>query len=60
MVSQNALQTFQEELGKVIKDPYQVVMKQTKLPITLLQEKAKVKILFKGHEYVEEKWESEG
>ncbi|XP_063964751.1 nucleolar GTP-binding protein 2-like [Lytechinus pictus] len=41
VVSQNALQTFQEELGKVIKDPYQVVMKQTKLPITLLQEKAK-------------------
>ncbi|XP_071496317.1 uncharacterized protein [Diadema antillarum] len=41
VVSQDALQTFQAELGKVVRDPYQVVMRQTKLPITLLQEKAK-------------------
>jgi nuclear GTP-binding protein len=40
-VTQNALQKFQEELGKALKDPYQVVMKQTKLPITLLNERAK-------------------
>ena len=42
MITQSALQTFQEEMGKVLKDPYRVVMRQTKLPITLLQEKAKV------------------
>ena len=40
-VTQSALQKFQEELGKAIKDPYQVVMRQTKLPITLLNERAK-------------------
>ncbi|XP_070554862.1 uncharacterized protein [Ptychodera flava] len=41
VVSQSSLQTFQEELSKAMKDPYQVVMRQTKLPISLLQEKAK-------------------
>ncbi|CAI4225741.1 unnamed protein product [Auanema sp. JU1783] len=41
VVGQEQLQKFQENLGKVIKDPFQVVMKQTALPITLLQEKAK-------------------
>jgi len=41
VISQNALQNFQEEMGKVLKDPYKVVMKQTKLPITLLNETAK-------------------
>lgn len=40
-ITQSALQSFQEELGKVIKDPYQVVMRQTNLPITLLNEKSK-------------------
>jgi nuclear GTP-binding protein len=35
------LQKFQDELGKAIKDPYQVIMKPTKLPITLLNESAK-------------------
>ena len=40
-VGQSALQKFQEELGQAIKDPYQVVMRQTKLPITLLKEKSK-------------------
>jgi len=40
-VTQNALQSFQEQLGKAMKDPYQVVMRQTRLPITLLNEKAK-------------------
>lgn len=40
-ITQNALQNFQEALGKAINDPYQVVMNQTKLPITLLNEKAK-------------------
>ncbi|XP_026290550.1 nucleolar GTP-binding protein 2 [Frankliniella occidentalis] len=41
VIGQNALQKFQEELGSAVKDPYQVVMKATKLPITLLNEKAK-------------------
>ena len=42
VITQTALQKFQEDMGKVMKDPYQVVMKQTKLPITLLNERAKV------------------
>ena len=42
VVTQSALQTFQEEMDKVKKDPYKLVMRQTKLPITLLNEKAKV------------------
>src|SRR6218665_1571750 len=37
-VNQNSLQKFQEELGKAVKDPYKVVMKQTRLPVTLLNE----------------------
>ncbi|XP_001842923.2 nucleolar GTP-binding protein 2 [Culex quinquefasciatus] len=41
VISQSSLQKFQEEMGKVIKDPYKVVMKQTNLPITLLNETAK-------------------
>ncbi|CAH1133177.1 unnamed protein product [Ceutorhynchus assimilis] len=41
VISQNALQKFQTELGAAIKNPYQVVMKPTNLPITLLNEKAK-------------------
>ncbi|ODM94898.1 Nucleolar GTP-binding protein 2 [Orchesella cincta] len=40
-ISQGALEKFQEELGKVKKDPYQVVMRATKLPITLLEAKSK-------------------
>ncbi|KAL0277844.1 UNVERIFIED_CONTAM: hypothetical protein PYX00_004984 [Menopon gallinae] len=43
VISQNALQRFQEELGSVLKNPYTVVMKPTKLPITLLNEVAKHK-----------------
>lgn len=41
VISQNALQKFQEEFGAAIKNPYQVVMKPTNLPITLLNEKVK-------------------
>ncbi|XP_076181444.1 nucleostemin 2 [Ptiloglossa arizonensis] len=40
VISQNALQKFQNELGKAMKDPYNIVMKPTQLPITLLQQKA--------------------
>jgi len=42
VISQSALQTFQEEMKKAMKDPYKVVLNQTKLPISLLNEKAKV------------------
>ncbi|CAH2091024.1 unnamed protein product [Euphydryas editha] len=41
VISQGALQKFQDEFGAAIKNPYQVVMKPTNLPITLLNEKAK-------------------
>ncbi|CAN7938791.1 unnamed protein product [Ixodes hexagonus] len=41
VVTQTALQNFQEELGKAMRDPYQVVLRQSKLPVTLLNEKAK-------------------
>jgi len=41
VVGQEQLQKFQENLGKAINDPFQVVMKQTRLPVSLLQEKAK-------------------
>ncbi|KAK4304969.1 hypothetical protein Pmani_023112 [Petrolisthes manimaculis] len=41
VIGQKALHTFQEEMGKVIKDPYQVVMRKTILPISLLNETAK-------------------
>ncbi|XP_053998171.1 uncharacterized protein LOC128886920 [Hylaeus anthracinus] len=40
VISQNALQKFQDELGKAMKDPYNVVMKPSQLPVTLLQQKA--------------------
>jgi len=42
VVTQTALQKFQEEMTKAMKDPYKVVLNQTKLPISLLNEKAKV------------------
>lgn len=41
VIGQNALQKFQEELGKAVKNPYDIVMKPTGLPITLLNEKKK-------------------
>ena len=41
VITQTALQSFQDEMAKVKNDPYKVVMKQTKLPITLLNETAK-------------------
>ncbi|XP_015606557.1 nucleolar GTP-binding protein 2 [Cephus cinctus] len=40
VISQNALQKFQTELGAAMKNPYQVVIKPTQLPVTLLQQKA--------------------
>uniref|UniRef100_A0A0A9X4K5 Nucleolar GTP-binding protein 2 n=1 Tax=Lygus hesperus TaxID=30085 RepID=A0A0A9X4K5_LYGHE len=41
VIGQSALQKFQEEIGKAVKNPYDVVMKPTTLPITLLNEKSK-------------------
>ncbi|XP_065171697.1 nucleolar GTP-binding protein 2, partial [Atheta coriaria] len=41
VISQNALQKFQTELGSAMKNPFQLVMKPTTLPVTLLNEKAK-------------------
>ncbi|XP_060518156.1 nucleolar GTP-binding protein 2 [Cylas formicarius] len=41
VISQNSLQKFQAELGSAIKNPYQIVMNPTKLPVTLLNEKSK-------------------
>ena len=40
-VTQDALQKFQDDMKEVSSDPYKVVMKSTKLPITLLNERAK-------------------
>lgn len=40
-ITQSSLQKFQDELGKAIRDPYKVVMRQTRLPVTLLNERAK-------------------
>lgn len=41
VISQNALQKFQDEMGQALKDPYRVIMKPTDLPISLLNETAK-------------------
>ena len=42
VIGQEQLQQFQQEMGKILFDPFQVVMRQTRAPISLLQEKAKV------------------
>ena len=42
VITQNALQKFQDDMKTIKDDPYKVVMKQSTLPITLLNEKAKV------------------
>ncbi len=41
VIGQSALQKFQEDMKKAMTDPYQVVMRKTELPVTLLNEKAK-------------------
>ncbi|XP_069613011.1 nucleolar GTP-binding protein 2 [Ranitomeya imitator] len=50
VIKQSSLQKFQEEMDAVMKDPYKVVMKQSKLPMSLLYDRktphnAKVHIL---------------
>ncbi|CAD7684207.1 unnamed protein product [Nyctereutes procyonoides] len=39
VIKQSSLQKFQEEMGAVMKDPYKVVMKQSKLPMSLLHDR---------------------
>ncbi|XP_075709371.1 nucleolar GTP-binding protein 2 [Rhinoderma darwinii] len=41
VIKQSSLQKFQEEMGAVMKDPYKVVMKQSKLPMSLLYDRTK-------------------
>ncbi|KAM5179509.1 nucleolar GTP-binding protein 2 [Mantella aurantiaca] len=41
VIKQSSLQKFQEEMEVVMKDPYKVVMKQTKLPMSLLYDRKK-------------------
>ncbi|XP_072275684.1 nucleolar GTP-binding protein 2 [Pyxicephalus adspersus] len=39
VIKQSSLQKFQEDMEAVIKDPYKVVMKQSKLPMSLLYDR---------------------
>ena len=41
VISQNALQKFQDDMKTAMSDPYQVVLRKTDLPVSLLNEKAK-------------------
>ena len=41
VIAQSSLQKFQEEMGQVTNDPYKVVMRRSKLPVSLLQERRK-------------------
>uniref|UniRef100_G3TLD5 Nucleolar GTP-binding protein 2 n=1 Tax=Loxodonta africana TaxID=9785 RepID=G3TLD5_LOXAF len=39
VIKQSSLQKFQEEMDTVMRDPYKVVMKQSKLPMSLLHDR---------------------
>lgn len=41
VIKQSSLQRFQEEMKTVMKDPYRVVMKQSRLPLSLLHDRIK-------------------
>ncbi|MBN3297683.1 NOG2 protein, partial [Amia calva] len=41
VIKQSSLQKFQDEMDKVRKDPYRVVMRKSKLPMSLLQDRVK-------------------
>ncbi|KAI9999971.1 hypothetical protein NQD34_011814 [Periophthalmus magnuspinnatus] len=41
VIKQSSLQKFQDEMGAIQKDPYRVVMKQSKLPMSLLHDRVK-------------------
>lgn len=44
VIKQSSLQKFQEEMGAVQKDPYRVVMRQSKLPMSLLHDRVKAHV----------------
>lgn len=44
VIKQSSLQKFQEEMNAVKKDPYRVVMKQSKLPMSLLHDRIKAHV----------------
>jgi hypothetical protein len=46
VVGQKELDTFREELKKKVHDPYTVLMKQAKIPFSLLQESKVFHFLF--------------
>ena len=41
VITQTALQKFQDEFGKAVKDPYKLILKPTNMPTTILNESAK-------------------
>ncbi|XP_029427115.1 nucleolar GTP-binding protein 2 [Rhinatrema bivittatum] len=41
VIKQSSLQRFQEEMDRVTRDPYRIVMKQSKLPMSLLRDRVK-------------------
>lgn len=41
VIKQSSLQKFQDEMGAIQKDPYRVVMRQSKLPMSLLHDRVK-------------------
>lgn len=44
VIKQSSLQKFQEEMDAVKKDPYRVVMRQSKLPMSLLHDRVKAHV----------------
>lgn len=48
VIKQSSLQKFQEEMGAVQKDPYRVVMRQSKLPMSLLHDRVKAHVSMKA------------
>merc|ERR1711936_1466734 len=41
VITQNALQKFQDDMKTAMSDPYQVVLRKTELPVSLLNERSK-------------------
>lgn len=48
VIKQSSLQKFQEEMEAVQKDPYRVVMKQTKVPMSLLHDRVRAHVSLRG------------
>ncbi|KAJ1981890.1 GTPase required for pre-60S ribosomal subunit nuclear export and maturation [Dimargaris cristalligena] len=42
VIAQEALETFREEMSTKVNDPYQVLLRQSKLPLSLLTESSKI------------------